>query len=367
MNGKVLRHRVGCFAVALAVVLLPALASGQAIVKVNDNVFFRFGIQMQAWGDWLQNATTDAYAQNLYLRRARFLLTGQVAPNVTFFFQTDTPNLGKYSGTSTKSFSPGFLIQDAWFEWKLAEEFALDAGEMIVPFSRNELNSTLSFLTLDISPTSTVFASPTQTNGTRDTGFMAHGYFGDGHLEYRAGVFQGVRTAAQNSSFLFDGYLHYNFLETEKGYVFAGTNLGKRKILTLSGGYQTQNSYRAYSGDVFTTLPIAGGDEFAGQVQWTHYDGQNFLASVPNQNDYLVELGYYVSQAKFQPFAKFESQRFVEAAKEINNVDRWGAGLNYYVSGQNLKLTGQYLRIQPKNSELHNTNEFTFQIQMFFN
>ena len=39
--------------------------------------------------------------QNLFLRRARFFLGGQVAKDVTFFFMTDNPNLGKSTQTLT--------------------------------------------------------------------------------------------------------------------------------------------------------------------------------------------------------------------------------------------------------------------------
>lgn len=366
MTGNVSRHRVWGVAVVALAMLVPTVARGQMILKVNDTTWFRVGMQMQAWGDWLQDQT-GGYGQNLFLRRARFQLTGQFGPDVTFFFQTDSPNLGKTSATTTKGFSPGFLIQDAWFEWKLADEFAIDAGEMIIPTSRNELTSTLSFITLDISPTSTVFAGPTQTNGTRDTGFMAHGYLGGGHFEYRAGLFQGVRVTGARNSLLGAVYLQYDFLDTEKGYVFAGTNLGKRKILALSGGYETQNSYRAYSGDLFANIPVGAGDEVAGQIQWMHYDGQDFIKTIANQNDYLAELAYYIHGANTQPFVKYEDFKYVASTEQVNDKSQYGAGLNYYVHGQNLKLTGQYLHVQPKNPALKNTNEMTFQIQMFYN
>src|SRR5262249_25441210 len=82
-------------AAVLAAVLLPAAANAQAIIKVSDDVWFRFGMQLQGWADWNQSAATGGYAQNLYLRRDRLLITGSVAPGVTFFFQTDDPNLGK--------------------------------------------------------------------------------------------------------------------------------------------------------------------------------------------------------------------------------------------------------------------------------
>jgi hypothetical protein len=356
-------------ALALAVFLLPATANAQAIIKVNDNVWIRMGVQLQTWGDWLQDSTTRGYSENLYIRRARVLLTGQVAPDVSFFIQTDSPNLGK----SPKVITSGLELQDAWFEWRLADAFMIDGGEFLVPLSRNELQGTTSFLTLDISPTSTVFNVPTATNATRDTGFQLHGYLIDGgRLEYRAAAFQGIRVAAvpgvrpaSSNAFRESGYLQFNFLEKERGYVFTGTNLGKKAIFNISAGGDMQKDYKAYSGDVFWNLPFGGGNELAGQVQGIHYDGGHFVTAIPRQNDYLVELGVYIAAAKFQPFGKYESQKFSNTIDKPKDQTRWGAGFNYYILGQNLKFTGQYLKVNPK-APLKDTNEFTFQFQVWY-
>jgi Phosphate-selective porin O and P len=349
--------------VTVLLLILPVVAQAQAIIKVNDTVFFRFGVQMQGWADELQSATTKGYAQNLFLRRARFLVTGQMAPNLTFFFQTDNPNAGK----APKGAVFGtFILQDAWFEWKLRNEFMLDGGEFLVPLSRNGLQSTISFLTLDISPTSTVFSAPTQSNGLRDTGLQAKGYLDEGRLEYRAAIFSGVRDAAARNPLRGSAYLQYDVFEKEVGYVYAGTNLGKRKILAISSGWDGQKDYRAFSGDIFTTIPVQKGNEFAGQIQAIHYDGGKFIAAIPRQNDYLVELAYYVAPHKIQPFAKFEDQKF--GVNTAADQTRWGAGLNYYVSGQNLKFTAQYLHVNPRThtATSNPTNEFTVQIQAWY-
>jgi hypothetical protein len=364
------RHAIGRLVVAavLAAALLPAAARAQVIIKASDTVFMRIGAQLQTWGDWTQDAATRGYAENLYIRRARVLLTGQVAPDVTFFIQTDNPNAGK----APKALASGFLLQDAWFEWKIADAFAIDGGEFLVPLSRNGLQSTLSFFTLDISPTSTVFSAPTTSNGLRDTGFQVKGYLiDDGRLEYRAALFQGIRQAgspgktAAGNAFRNSAYLQFNFLEKERGYVFAGTNLGKKSIFNISAGYDGQNDYKAYSGDVFATIPFGAGNEIGGQVQGIHYDGGTFIKTIPRQNDFLVELALYAAAAKLQPFGKYESQKFSNTIDKPKDQTRWGAGLNYYVSGQNLKLTGQYLRVTPK-SPLKETNEFTFQFQVWY-
>jgi len=348
----------------VAIFFNSSFARAQVVVKVNDNVKFTFGTLIQAWADELQDATTRGYANNLYLRRVRLIVAGQVAPNVTFFLQTDNPNFGK----TPKTFTGTFLIQDAWVEWKISDAFMLEGGEMLIPLNRLLLTSSASNLTLDISPTATVSTSaPTQGNGNRDLGFEAKGYVADGRLEYRGAVMQGVRDAAARNPFRKTLYLNYDFWEKERGYVYAGTNLGKRKILAVAGGYDKQETYKAYSGDFTLQVPMAG-NEFAVESLLSHYDGGTFIKTLPNQNDLVVDAAYYLAPAKFQPYVKFEKQDFkttINAA--TTDQTRYGFGANYYVYGQNLKITGQLLHIVPKNHAIHSTNEASVQFQIFYN
>src|SRR6202022_3847903 len=137
MANRTMRSTVFGALVIAAALLVAVPAGAQVVVKVNDNVFFRFGIQLQAWADEQQDAVTKGYAQNLFIRRGRFLVTGQVAPNVTFFFQTDNPNVGKVP----KALGSGFLLQDFWAQWKINDAFMLSGGEFLVPLSRIELTS----------------------------------------------------------------------------------------------------------------------------------------------------------------------------------------------------------------------------------
>ena len=352
----------------LLLLFLPTLAHAQVTVKVNDDVSFRFGAQLQLWADTLQDAATDEYNQNLFIRRARFLVTGSMMKNVTFFIQTDNPNLGK----TPKALTSGFVLQDAWAEWKISDQFMLDGGLMLIPLSREELTSTTSFMTLDISPTATVFATPTQTSATRDTGFQAKGYLADGRLEYRAGIFQGVRdpatatTVASHNAFRHAGYLQYDFFEKERGYVFAGTNRGTRKVVALSAGYDGQKDYRSYSANLHATIPVLDKSEVAALVQFMHYDGGKFLTAIPRQNDYLAEFDYYIASTKAQPYAKYEQQSFAVTSIPSKEVKRYAGGLNYYVNGQNLKFTGQVTHVVPANSAIRSTNEFTVQMQVWY-
>ncbi len=359
-------------AALMAGLTAPGVAQAQVAIKVSDTVNMKFGMQIQGWADFNQDTATNGYIDNLFIRRVRFLAAGQVAPDVTFFFMTDNPNLGK----APKSLGTGFITQDALLTWKIADAFRIEGGEFIVPLSRAGLSSTVQFFSLDISATATQFAGPSGTNGLRDTGFQARGYLFDrGQLEYRVAVTQGLRNAAvagvdggSRNSFRTTAFLNYNFFETENGYVLGGTNLGKKKMLNLSGGVDTQSTYSAYSGNLFTTLPVGKGGEIGGQAQWTHYDGGTWIPAngLPRQNDYLVEAAFLIPDSKVQPFAKWETQKFSDVYPVSKDISRWGVGLNYYVAKQNLKLTAQYLRITPDASTIPSTNEFTIQLQLFY-
>src|SRR2546428_444409 len=145
--------------------------------------------------------------ENLFIRRVRFLVGGQVAPKVTFFFETDNPNLGK-TVSGTKNISTGFTVQDAYLEWKVTDAFALDAGLIFIPLCRNCIQSAASLLPIDYGAYSFLHGGPTRSVVGRDTGFMAKGYLAKNRLEYRVGAFQGVRDALSRNPFRSSGHLH---------------------------------------------------------------------------------------------------------------------------------------------------------------
>jgi hypothetical protein len=337
--------------------------SAQIVVK-NEDVSFRFGVQGQLWADWTQDSSgAQGYQQNFYLRRARLIVGGDIGKDLDFFIETDSPRLG----INPKNLAGGFILQDALLEWKPMKQLQVDGGLLFVPFSRNALQSTLSYLTLDISPLSTVNNSATQSSAMRDMGFQLKGYLANERLQYRVGAFDGERDANGRNSLRTAGYLQYDFFDREKGYIFTGTALGKQKILAVDAGIDRQGSYRAYSANVAADIPVRHGDEVAAQAQFYHYDGRDKFTSIPEQNDFLLEAAYYLHKTKFQPFAKYESQNFVAAANASKDINRYGLGANYYIHGQNLKWTCQYLRALPQNgSPLKPTNEFTLQLQLMY-
>ena len=99
--------------VVLAVVLFAAAApaNAQAIIKVNENVNIKFGFLLQPQAEFAEipsgTTGTNGYAESFFLRRARFLMGGQVAKNVYFFMETEDVNLGRKT-TATTTLGCGF-------------------------------------------------------------------------------------------------------------------------------------------------------------------------------------------------------------------------------------------------------------------
>src|SRR5207244_3325744 len=115
----------------------------------------------------------------------------------------------------------------------------------------------------------------------RDEGFHARGYLAQSHFEYRVGVFQGQRDAAGRQSPRIMARAMYDFFDTETNYNYAGTNLGKKKILALGASLDSQKDYRGYSVDGFLDLPFHEKTTvLTVQGDFIHYDGGKTLTTL---------------------------------------------------------------------------------------
>jgi hypothetical protein len=354
------RRIIGLVAVATGIVLACAsIARAQVLIKVNDNVNFRLGVLGQFQADTIKDTGTDVTATNLFVRRLRLLFGGQVAKNVTFFVETDTPNLGK-TLSGSKNITPATIIQDAYGEFKFSNGFALDAGLMFVPFSRNSIQSAATLLPIDYGAYTFSQSTPTQSSTGRDTGFQAKGYFLANHLEYRIGAFQGVRNARSDNSVRYTGRVQYNVLDPETGFFYAGTYVGAKKILALGAAFDTQSHYHGYDADVFAEYPFGPG-AFTGQLDITHFDGDVTLRTLPKQNDVLLELGYFLRAIKVTPVLQFVHRDIVDLT---GDEMRTSIGANYWWAAHNANVKAAYIHIDPRG--LPTQREFTIQLQLFY-
>ncbi len=327
-------------ALLLLLAAVPVQAQWQ-LTSPDGSSSIKFGFLAQMRAESLDTGADTA--QNLFFRRLRLLAGGKLTDKLTFFMETDSPNLGKAGAGGTKD-AGDIFIQDFVVTYKPASDaFNLDTGMLLVETSHNSNQSAVSLLAVDYGAYSFVSSGPIDARVGRDYGVRARGYLANDHFEYRAGVYQGKRGAAADNSFRFAGRVVYNVFAAEKGLYYSGTNLGKKQILSFGVSADHQEDYDAYAGDVFWDQPLAGGNGFTFQADWINYDGDVFLPTLPKQDDGLVEVGFYSAATKLLPFVQYATRNFDDPAQ--GDEDQLQVGIGYMFRGHNGNLKFSYGRL----------------------
>ncbi|MEX1311041.1 MAG: porin [Candidatus Sulfomarinibacteraceae bacterium] len=325
--------------VLVAAALLMAVATPAdaqwAIESKDGKSSIKFGFLVQGWAETLEHPDGEDSANNLYFRRLRLLAGGKITDKFTFFMETDSPNLGKGNPDGTKQRSDVY-IQDFVLSYKFADAITLDGGLILIPTCYNCTQSAASLLPVDYGAFSFLSSAPTTANVGRDYGLLARGYLVNDRLEYRAGVFQGKRDEDASNAFRYVGRVMWNFFEPQKGLFYVGSSLGKKKLLSIGASYDTQDDYSTYAFDIFFDYPLFDSDGLTLQADWVHYDGGDFLTSLPETDAYLFEAAYYFGKVKLAPFVQYIVRDPADEAspKQTN----WQGGLAYYPMGQRLTV-----------------------------
>ena len=355
-------QRLGRAALALAGALLLAPAPGDAQLQwtsKDEKLTFKIGLLGQLQAESIDVAGTNDSAQNLFLRRARILMNFTLGEKLSVFLETDSPNLGKSSNTGVKDAGDVF-IQDFAVTYKPSKTFNLDAGMLLPALSYNHTQSAASLLATDYGPYTFVESGPLAARVGRDYGVQIRGYAADNHFEYRAGVLDGARGTNASNDLRYFGRLMYQFGTPQVGLFYRGTSLGKTRTVAIGGYFDIQEDYNAYGADVFFDLPV-GTNGFSGQVDFQTVDGDVFLATLPEQDDLLVEAGYYFASAKIFPFVQYATQDFAAAGRV--DEEKLTVGVGYFVSGHNNHVKASYSKIKPDVGD--ERDQFVLQWQIF--
>jgi hypothetical protein len=308
-------------------------------------------------------ASPTSWKRGFTLYRARVLVGAQLTPKASFFMETDLPSaIGGPNPDSTKNVKVAPIILDAQFQYNFCDAFQVIAGQQLVSNNRNGLQGAAALLTNDFSffqyPYNLFENSPLQGNFGRDLGVNARGFLFKDKFEYRAGVFTG-RNIDGKGPLRLVSRVAYSFLDPEKDFYYAGTNLGKGNTFTWGAGVDKQGSYYSLSTDVFLDRPLsdAGSITLSGAFQYmtggTNVNSRySFVSLIPKQTVQFLELGYYFKKAKLQPWLKFENQDIsadplqtkgldTEAFNKLNSSTVYGGGINYFFNGlgTNLRLS----------------------------
>jgi hypothetical protein len=336
---------------------------GPIQIKVSDNVNFRFGTLLQPQADFSQ-ASTGGYAKNLFLRRVRFIVAGQLAKQIYFFFQTENSRLGLPNAAGTKTLGAGFQTIDALAEWRFSKPLNLWVGLIYLPTSREALKASGSEFMIDTNTYAYTATTALAGTGGRDTGFMARGYFLADHLEYRAGLFQGLRETGSGNPMRDIARLQYNVFDTELYNMpsYPGSYFGTKKILALGAAYDAQKDYRGQTADVYADFPTLFGSA-VGTATYQRLDGGKFLTALPKSNTFAVDGGVFFKGFKLGPWARYEKRDFA-TPNSSKNEKRALLGLNYYFAGNNFNIKAAFGRLSPAVGR--KTNQFTVQMQALY-
>lgn len=292
-------------------------------IEGSNGSTLRVGLLLQPQFQSVNNAKLDGYSSNLYLRRTRILLGGTLFGIFDYFVDTDYPNLFLPSSTTTAGGTttylkntPGMNIQDAFGTWRVLRDFVkIDFGYMLPPLIHNAVQGATTLYSWDYFSYAfrqgDVFGSSGSPVG-RDLGIQARGLLAEGHVEYRAGLFQGLREAptatevGSRNFFRFAARVQLNLLEAEPGFFYQGTYLGTRKILSVGGTVDLQDSYRMYGGDVFLDLPVGPLGVVTAQGDLAHWNGHGFIPTFVKETAVMAEAGFMFSALALGPIVRFE-------------------------------------------------------------
>lgn len=217
----------------VAVVLAAPVVWGGPRWDISEDAYIQMGALGQVHGAYTEHAADE---HDLYLRRARLILQGQVTDGVKFFMETDNDNAGR-SGTTGVSTD----IQDAFVEQRIVTNHYVQGGLILLPFSFENASSAGSLLGLDYNLETLKFA---ETFAWRDYGVVVRGDFGK-RVAYRLGAFDGyddkAGTKNPEAKIRGTGHIAINLLgETETGWFFTQERLADTPYLAVGVGADSQ-------------------------------------------------------------------------------------------------------------------------------
>jgi len=366
-------------------------------MEINEQTKGEIGIWMQASYQWVEDGKIngDKYEDlnDFMIRRAYMYLKGDVTQYVSFFTHLASDKIGMEKPTggsldnSGMGLGSGVAWRDLWITLNLHEAFKIQMGRMYVPLTRNYgTTSTKCMLTADLP-----FLQGGSRGGIfyaqkvgRDDGLTLWGNPFGGLLQYRFMISEGVEDDANPEDNLrFVGRLSLSLLEPETSWFNKGTYLGKKKVLSLGFGMDSQDDLTlggsenqdntVWTVDAFFDYPVGEG---AVTVEAAYIDIDNCTQGKPNfyhdleaSNDaenWYINAGYLlpgsIGPGQLQPYIRYET---VDVDKK-NQTDFLSGGFNYYLKEHNCKLTADYMQVDPDNHDKDDRVIFTFQFTVGF-
>jgi len=366
---------------ASSLLLAPAAFATKVPIPV-EGATLNISVQVQTQAllneNGAPNGTDPSF--DIYVRRTRLLVNGDISQNFSYLFQVDNPNFGKFG-----NFSGRAIVQDAWIGWAPTgitggNVLYIDAGILLIPISHHLLESTTNFITADVHSDEFRFPGSGGTFGwqnLRETGIQLRGWWLDKKVGFRGGVYEGQAPIIQTQGVAgangctangngcitpkrhpqFAGFVNVDLIGSEEGgWLYGAYKWGKEPILSIGGSAVYQSlavrntginaagnitDQKVFSGHVYLNFPQSEAAELV--IESVGYLNYNGTGNANTGKGFFADAGYrfgfiapYASYSYFQAndcsdLTLITTQRTsCEAAVQTGNSRNFKAGLNFF-------------------------------------
>jgi len=342
------------------------------------------------------------------IRFARFRLTMTGMFDETYGFQINTQSVVGTTKSGITGYSASaadadnndanIRLHDAYFIANYNDLLNFKVGLTKIPMTRGNLDGCFDPLGIDRSMWAFTGYGTTPIKASRDMGVSAWGKFAEGRAVYQAAVFQGregfTRTTnpftniavassmSPSENFLYVGRLHYSLWDLEESSGYEGSYMGDLKILTFGIGasYEADAVYRnvtsaaavldsatadhkGITADMYFEYPTDSGtytvtsafikvdydDVYRTNLnpgdRLTNYGGVNGQKEGWYVRGAYLLPGTYGKEGRIQPYAYYEDFDVAALAGVTEQtVTQTGLGVNWYIRGQNVRVTLEYMK-----------------------
>jgi hypothetical protein len=332
---------------ATSLMLAPAAFATKVPIPIEGatlNVSVQVQTQALINENGAPNGTDPSY--DIYVRRTRILVNGDISQNFSYLIQLDNANFGKFG-----NFTGRAIIQDAWIGWAPTgitggNVLFIDAGLLLIPISHHLLESTTNFITADVHGSDEFRFPGNGFPALRETGVQLRGWWLDKKVGFRGGIYEGyapfntpgvaatttpASQCAVNTGTAgitapgcvalkrypqFAGFVNFDIIGSEEGgWLYGAYKWGKDPILSVgfSGIYQAQALKNAFgnlanqrlaSADIYLNFPQTENAELV--MEAVGYLNGNGSGSANTGVGFFADVGYrfgfiapYVSYSYF--------------------------------------------------------------------
>lgn len=364
-------NKIGFIGAALVLLLSTGVSQSKAgpALRMPDNVgWLQFNYEMQLFGQFRNTGSgpdgTDS-TTDIYFRRNRLSLWGMTNDKYGFYYAMEHQGNRTIDAINVWD-TPinNFFVLDAYLIANFTDSFNFRAGLYKDPLVREHNVGCFFPLTLDRS----LFIYTSIPRRSRDYGALIWGNLFNKKLQYKLGATTGIDDVNTPSSDLrYTARVHLSLLDPESLPLYFGTYFGTKKVLTVGAGYQFEKDavygnmglqtlpkdYTAWTVDLFGEYPTPAGTFTIGAAYLDSAFDDTYLGGDPDpismgldgeKNGYYVKVGYLlpnkIGPGQVQFFGRIENWSFANLNSVVDQeLDWFGVGVNYYINGNDLRIT----------------------------